>query len=153
MIEMYVERDGELNINSQSTDSRGRLLSNLTNRPFEINGQMCASVEGFFAGILYPLDDPRRRRAFASCYGYSQKMVKDAGKVGVWWNNKQIIYGSKEHKDLVKRALLECTMQNPDRLEALMATKGLTLVDETGTIEDPITFLTRKEFCDAMTNI
>jgi len=152
-IKLYIEKDGELNINCQATDSRGRLLSNLTNRPFEIDGQMCASVEAFFAGILFPFDDPRRKRAFASCYGYSQKMVKEAGKSGAYWNNTKFNYGSKEHKDLVKRALLECTLQNPDRYKALMDTKGLRLVHETGTIEDPFSFLSRKEFCEIMTNI
>lgn len=168
-IHVPMATQGQFNINSLSAHPHGRLLSNLTNRPFEIGlfdaalsnnqygrenqQQMCASVEGFFAGILYPFDDSRRKRAFASCYGYAQKMVKDAGKSGMWWDNKRFEYGSKEHKDLVKRALLECTLQNPDRREALIATKGLILVHLTGTQEDPITFFTRKEFCEAMTEI
>lgn len=150
---LYIEKEGELNINCKSTDLRGRLLSNLTNRPFEIDGQMCASVEAFFAGILFPFDDPRRKRSFASCYNYAQQMVQEAGKFGAWWNGIKVDYGSKEHKEWVKRALLESTLQNPDRYKALMDTKGLKLVHETGTYEDPNSFLSRKEFCEMMTNI
>jgi len=56
--------------------------------------QMCASAEGFFAGILYKPDDPRRFRAFASCYAYAQKMIREGSQEFAYWNDKVYIYGS-----------------------------------------------------------
>ena len=149
--------EGEININCRNEDPRGRLLSNLINRPFRMNDQMCASVEGFFAGILYPPNNEEKERAFASCYTYAQKMVQNAhmmyNRDKVWWNDQELKYGSTEHKQLLREALLQCTLQNPDRLEALKATKGYILRHLTGTPEDPNNFLSRLEFCQMMTEI
>lgn len=146
--------DNELNINSKHpTDSRARILSNLTNRPFKINGQMCASVEGFFAGILYPPDDPVRERAFSTCYGLAQKLIHNGSKNKVWWNDHIFKYGSMDHKKLCQMAILECTLQNPDRLDALKATEDLTLRHITGLPGNPNSFLTKEEFCQILTEI
>lgn len=157
MIRRYIVpmvRNNELNINSKHpTDQRARILSNLTNRPFKVKGQMCASVEGFFAGVLYPPSDPMRERAFASCYGLSQKMVQNGSKDKVWWDNDILQYGSTEHKNICRMAILECTLQNQDRLDALRSTKGLILKHDTGLQEDPSSFLSRKEFCEILTDI
>ena len=92
-------KETEININSRNTDNRGRILSNLVNRPFKMKDQMCASVEGFFAGILYKTDDPQRSQAFATCYALSQKMIREGNCQYAWWDNKTYIYGSKEHKE------------------------------------------------------
>ena len=40
--------ENAININNRSPDFRARILSNLINRPFLMDGQMCASVEAFF---------------------------------------------------------------------------------------------------------
>lgn len=152
-IEVPAVGEGEININCKNSDIRGRLLSNLTNRPFQMGDQMCASVEGFFAGILYPPGSLGRRIAFASCYGYSQKMVLGGSKTTAWWNGQELKYGSDKHKALLRQGLLECTLQNPDRLKGLLDTEGLVLRHLTGTPEDQNNFLSRAEFCVMMTEI
>jgi len=144
---------GELNVNSRHEDHRARILSNLVNRPFEMNGQMFASVEAFFAGTLYPPEHPRHRRGFAVCYALSQKYVREGNRENVWWNGKIYKYGSQEHKDLCEQAILESMLQNLDRKEALLATKGLVLRHETGFEQPKDTFLTKHEFCDILTRI
>jgi len=152
--------ENAININSRSSDFRARILSNLINRPFQIDGQMCASVEAFFAGTLYPLNDIRRARGFASCYAYSQKMVAEGIDLFhhlplsiIHWNNKEYTYASPEHKNLLERCILESILQNDDRKQALLDTDGLEIKHITGFPENPNTFLTRLEFCQILTRI
>jgi hypothetical protein len=149
-----------ININSRSSDNRARILSNLVNRPFLMDGQVCASVEAFFAGLLYPLNDMRRARGFASCYAYSQKLVAEGIDLHnqnskVFWNGQEYFYGSKEHKILIERCILESILQNDDRKQALIATAGLEIKHITSekNPEDPNTFLTHDEFCQILDRI
>lgn len=148
---------GQINVNSKSTDPRARLLSNLVNRPFSIDGEMCASVEGFMAGILYPVGE-MRRRAFASSFVYAQNLMLDGMKVmdsTVELNFREATfeYASIEHKHLIERSIYESIIQNPDRRQALLDTIGLEIVHVTG-IQAPLNeFLTADEFAAILTRV
>jgi len=45
--------ENELNIRSDSTDPRGKILSNLADTPFEIEGTIFPSVESALQGIKF----------------------------------------------------------------------------------------------------
>lgn len=145
--------DNEFNVNSRSRNPNAKLLSALANRPFEIDGQMFSSIEGFYQGIRFPPDDRRRLRAFASSYGYAQQFRREGSKEFVWWQDKQIPYGSAEHKALIELAFRADFDQNPDRLEALKRTKGLRIRHETGEEDEPDSPFTKEEFCTLLTKI
>ncbi len=147
------EVNGELNIISTSRDPRARFLSNLVNRPFEMEGQMFASFEGFYQGIKFPPEDRRRWRAFASSYGYAKQFGQEAIGDYVWWPDEKIHYASRRHKEILARGLRASFEQNPDRMEALLATRGLKLRHETGEKEKPYSPLPKKEFCKLLTRI
>jgi len=144
---------GELNIHSKSTDARARLLSALANRPFEIDGQMFSSVEGFYQGIRFAFEDPRRRRAFASSYGYAQQFHKEASGEFVWWKAEKIHCGSARHIEIIELAIRESFYQNPDRMKALLDTRGLRLRHLTGKEDEPNSPLPAETFCKLLSKI
>lgn len=144
---------GTLNVNSRSQDPRGRLLSALANRPFELKGIMFASVEGFFQGIRFPFDDPRRRRAFAASFGYAREFRHEANASRIWWNGQEISAGSIAHKELIEAAFRASFEQNPDRTQALIDTKGLSLTHDIGEEDEPGSPFTQAEFCTLLTKI
>ena len=148
------------NIIGNSRDERSRLLSNFVNRPFEIDGQWMASVEGFIQGIKFPLYSRDRNRAFASSGSYAKKMSPKVKPLGVWLTTRASIgyspltvYGSYEHHLQIARALCNKFNQNPDCMAGLLATKGLTLTHDTGTPESPDTSLPATFFCEILTKI
>ena len=146
------ESDGELNVHSRSRDPRARVLSALANRPFSMIGAgMFASFEGFFNGIKYHYDDPRRRRAFASSFGYAQRFGDEAQNEWVWWHGKRISSGSPEHRDLIKQAHRESIMQNPDRMQALIDSAGLVITHNIGTPSPPDSPYSHNDFCAELT--
>lgn len=147
------ESDGKLNVHSRSHDKRARLLSALANRPFEVNGQMFSSVEGFFQGIRFPFDDPRRARAFASCFGYAREFRHHADENWIWWDGEKIPAGSLQYKQIIEMGFRESFGQNPDRMQALKNTRGLELTHNIGEEDLPNSPFTQGEFCKLLTKI
>lgn len=148
-----IAHNGGLNIYARSVDARARLLSALANRPFQIGRQMFASLEGFYQGIKFGWDDPRRERAFASSFGYAKQFSDQAGRVSVWWDDEVVPYASLRHKEIIEIGFRASFDQNPDRLAALVATRGLRLRHETGEEDEPDAPLTRDGFCALLTKI
>lgn len=147
------EEDGCINVHSRSRELRARLLSALYNRPFQIGGQWFASLEGFYQGIKFPLDDIRRYQAFASCFGHAQSFSKLAEREYVWWAFETIPYASHRHLQIVEIGFRESFRQCPDRMEALCATAGLQIIHETGQADAPGGVMPSWKFCEFLTRI
>ena len=145
--------DGEINIHGQSRYPDAKLLSALVNRPFLIVGVMYASVEGFHQGIKFPPGDRRRKRAFVSSWGYAKSFSRQAEEKYVWWQDRQILWGSTEHKELIKMAFRESFLQNQDRLDALLRTDKLTIRHYTEDGDRLNTPFSTQEFCEVLTNL
>ncbi len=145
------ESNGELNVHSRSRDPRARVLSALANRPFEFEGEMFGSFEGFFNGIKFHKNEPRRRRAFASSFGYAQRFGDEAQNKWVWWKDKQIASGSFKHRTLIKRAHRESIMHNPDRMQALIDSAGLVITHNIDTPSPPDSPYSHDDFCAELT--
>lgn len=142
---------GTLNIHSRSQDTRARMLSPLFSRPFELDGHMFSSFEGFFNGIKFPEGDPRRKRAFASSYGYAQRFGDEAQNVWVWWGGKRIPFGSRTHIEIITQAHRASILQNDDLKQVLADTGNLELTHKIETREDPI--YSEKMFCETLTKL
>lgn len=136
-----------LNISSGSDDLRARELSNLTIRPFDLDGVRARSVEGLLQGIKFPPGDPRREEAFGMAGIKAKNMGKQAENQCVWWNGVQIVYGSAEHHALLERAIRASFEQNPIAMLILHSTRGMELIHDLGTPESPRTSLPAADFC------
>lgn len=150
------------NIHSKSRDERSRLLSNFANRPFEIDDYWMASVEGFIQGIKFPPRDRRRYQAFASSGGFAKKIGAGVRHSLVWFVKEHrhggyiaasAGYGSDQHHGYIAWAIVQKFDQNPDCMEALLATKGLRLTHDTGEPESPHTSLPAELFCEILTDL
>ena len=137
----------------KSDDARGRALSNLSHHAFVLDGVWCGSVEGFIQGIKLPPDDPRREETLRLQGIPAWRMRLHAKGEYVWWNGKQIPYRTAEHAELIRRAIEAKFAQNPDALEALKATRGLTIIHETVHPESPTTTLPAATYCAILTAI
>src|SRR4051812_15364633 len=67
-----------LNISSRASDWRVKLISNFAPTPFELDGQVYASVEAFWQGLKFPCAADRRRIA-----GLHGSEAKRAGEQAV----------------------------------------------------------------------
>jgi hypothetical protein len=156
------ERNGYLNITSRSRGPRARLLSALANRPFQFEYDWRASasrhwyssLEGWYQGIKFSPDDPRRYEAFASCFGHAKAFSKQAENQYVWWGGfAPIVYASPPHKQLIEAAFRASFPKGSDREKALLDTRGLKLVHETNEPDAPDSPLTKVEFAALLTKI
>ena len=143
-----------INACSRSDDPRGKALSNFSAHSFEVDGVQFATVEAFLQGIKFPEDDPRRAEVFAMSGYLAWKMRVHSKAEYVWWNGERIVYNSKAHAALLKRAIEAKFAQNPDALEALKNTRGLEIIHDTGgSGESDKTSLRAVVFCQILTDI
>ncbi len=142
-----------INAAYKSDDARGRAMSNLSHHPFVLDGVWCGSVEGFIQGVKFAPNDPRRNETLRLQGIPAWKMRVHAKGEFVWWNGEQIPYRSAKHTELIRRAIEAKFAQNPDALEALNATRGLTIIHETGQPESPTTTLPAVTYCAILTTI
>ncbi|MBI2109334.1 MAG: hypothetical protein HYT93_04165 [Parcubacteria group bacterium] len=142
-----------LNIGSKSKDWRAQRLSNFSADSFVIDGIRFASVEGFIQGTKFPTNDPRREQAFQSVGRTAKRFGKNAERKFIWWRSGVLSYGSQAHHRLIEKAIRAKFEQNSEALEALIATRGMTLVHDLGHPESPNTSLPAKVFCDILTRI
>jgi predicted NAD-dependent protein-ADP-ribosyltransferase YbiA (DUF1768 family) len=109
-----------LNI-THAVESRFQPISNLAHTPFEVDGLVYASIEGFWQGLKF--DDPARRRQIAKLSGAS---AKEAGKPGGQppvfdFGGLCITAGSPEHWHLMRRACEAKFGQHRGAADALRA--------------------------------
>ena len=127
---------GVLDISSTSPDWRAHALSNFSPHPLELEGKKFSCAEAFIQGIKFPEEDPDRERTFHMSGREAKAMSRVArnryGIRAVWWNGKQISYGSKEHHTIIGRAVRAKFQQNQKALKALLATRGMNLTHDFG---------------------
>jgi len=111
-----------LNVESRSTDWRVRLISNFAPTPFELDGRVYVSVEGFWQGLKFPSADERRRIATLS-----GGAAKRAGEAAVpaetfKYEGVRIYTGTHAHWKLMERACWAKFSQDEEARAALLAT-------------------------------
>jgi predicted NAD-dependent protein-ADP-ribosyltransferase YbiA (DUF1768 family) len=141
-----------LNVSSGSSDWRCYALSNFPCFPFELDGAIFVSVEGFIQGIKFPEEYPQRWEAF-NLWGKKAKLIgEDARRANVWWKGSQIPYGSTEHHLLIGRAIAAKFHCNSGARFALASTGNAKLVHNVGP-ESPHTSLPADIFCKILTDL
>ncbi len=115
-----------VNIHSRSENPDARILSNLTRTPFNYGGYNFQCVEAALQGIKFE-DKERRERVFkmsgreALAAGREiTNSIKAGEKRFVYWNDREIVYNSDEHRDLLKEFIKAKIRQNPDVQTALL---------------------------------
>lgn len=111
-----------VNISSGSKDEAERLLSNLNESPFELDGIQYRSVESFWQGLYFPEDE---RANIARLDGLTAKRFGGVreGQTHVIYDEKNVRIGSFEHHILLFRALKAKFDQNPTHRHLLLSTK------------------------------
>ena len=143
-----------INIAFTSDDWRGVALSNFSLSPFEMDGVLLASVEGFIQGIKFPPGHPARDQAFLSSAWEAKHCGQGADKQFVYWADDQIAFGSADHHRLVERALRTRFAQNEGLRHLLGTTQGLEIVHQTGDApEAERTSLPAAMFCRILDDI
>jgi len=143
-----------INIAFTSDDWRGVALSNFSLSPFELDGVLLASIEGFIQGIKFPPGHAARAQAFISAARDAKQCGQGADRQYVHWAGERIVFGSPDHHHLVERALRAKFAQNEGLCRVLRATRGLAIVHQTGEgPEPPLTSLPAAEFCRILSEI
>lgn len=132
-----------------SADGAAGILSNLYPHSFQLDGIICGGMEGFIQSLKYP--DPTAQMAVASLSGHK---ARNFGRLGLNWMIKQELYwkgkpyarGSRQYKNLIRRAYQACFDQNPLFRETLFHTGLDTLVHYMGNSDQTKTPLTEAEF-------
>jgi hypothetical protein len=112
-----------------------------------------ASMEGFIQGIKFAPGEVMRTRAFQAT-GAEAKAFSALSTTGyVYWDGNIIPRRSKGHIALIEKALRAKFAENAECVQALLATRGFTLTQQTGQRELPNTSLPAKTFCKLLTAI
>ena len=129
-------------------------LSNFTPHPFEIDGVLCNSMEGFLQSLKF--SNPDMQVEVCKLVG---KQAKFKGKKKkwwrtqtLWWRGTEIKRDSAEYQKLLDRAFYALS-QNEGFKKALIATGNATLTHSIGKNDPSTTVLTRQEFCSRLTKI
>lgn len=117
------ESEEIVNVSSRGETETERALSNFAHTPFELAGKRYESVEGFWQGLKFPEASKEREEA-ARLFGFAvKKMGRKARDVAeIEFQGQRIKAGSKEHHDLMRRAIQAKLEQNPQVLDLLLAT-------------------------------
>jgi len=142
-----------INVAFTSDDWRGVAMSNFVLSPFELDGRLLASVEGFIQGIKFPPGHPARERAFVSSAWEAKQCGQGADKQYAYWGDARLEFGSVEHHRLVERALRARFAQNEGLRRVLRSTRDLDILHETGEPEPGRTSLPAALFCRILGDI
>ena len=115
-----------INIQSRSENLDARILSNLANTPFEYGGYNFKCVEAALQGIKFK-DKNRREEVFAMSGRKALQAgreitnsIKDGEERFVYWDNKEIIYNSDEHRELLAEFIRAKIRQNKGVQKSLL---------------------------------
>lgn len=129
-------------------------LSNFAPHPFEIDGILCNSMEGFLQSLKF--SNPEMQIEVCKMVG---KQAKFKGKRKKWWKTQTLWWqgipikrDSLEYQELLDRAF-EALSKNESFKKALIATGNATLTHSIGKNDPTQTVLTRQEFCSRLTRI
>ena len=126
-------------------------LSNFAPHPFEIDGVLCNSMEGFLQSLKFKSVEMQEH--VCTLVGYA---AKKKGKDKNWqesqtlyWKGKEIKRSSQECQDLLDKAY-ERLFTNSKFKAALIATNNAVLTHNIGKSKQNETVLTRNEFCSRL---
>jgi len=129
-------------------------LSNFSPHPFDIDGVICNSMEGFLQSLKFK--SPEMQEEVCSLVGFA---AKKKGKKKNWqqsqilyWRGEEIERKSKEYQDLLDRAYT-AMYKNTKFRKALEASRGATLTHSIGRSKESETVLTAREFCSRLTKL
>lgn len=129
-------------------------LSNFAPHPFEIDGVLCNSMEGFLQSLKFK--EPHIQVEVCKLVGYA---AKKRGKNKNWqfnqklyWNGVEYDRHGKEYQELLDRAYFELS-KNDSFKRALLATNNSTIEHSMGRTDESQTVLTRREFCRRLMQI
>lgn len=142
-----------INVSFTSDDWRGVALSNFSLSPFEFEGRLLASVEGFIQGIKFPPGHASREQAFASSAWDAKACGQGADKRFAYWGDAQFEFGADAHHGLVERALRARFAQNEGLRRVLASTQGLDILHLTGESEPERTSMPAALFCRILSDI
>lgn len=147
--------ENQLNIRSDSPDSRGKILSNLADTPFEVDGVVFPSVESALQGIKFK-DLKKQEEVFAmdgmAALHAGRKIthsIDGNSAAYVYWKGKEIEYNSDEHRMLIAMFIREKIRQNTEVQKALLATDGNFIFHDVGA-ENPNTSLPEKLYIEIL---
>lgn len=124
----------EFNIFYRSKDPDSSMLSRFFLAPYVIMDDaggriLVASSEAFMQGIAFHEDDPQREQCFAlhgpEAWRFGRKSPRDGF---VYFGGTAISYRSPKYHELLLRSEREKFLQNEECRNALLRTKGKTLV-------------------------
>ena len=129
-------------------------LSNFSPHPFEIDGILCASMEGWLQSLKFKSPDMQ-----AEVCKLVGKAAKFKGKNKKWWMEQKLYwqgveYGrhDKEYQDLLDRAYDELGKNSSFR-KALLASNDAVLTHSMGKNDESKTVITTREFCSRLTKL
>jgi len=142
-----------MNIGSRSGYPAGA-LSNFSPHPFEIDGVICNSMEGFLQSLKFK--SPEMQVEVCKLVGFA---AKKKGRNKNWkqsqilfWRGKEIARKSQEYQVLLDKAYT-CMYKNTKFKKALKASGQATLTHSIGKSKESETVLTIKEFCSRLTKL
>lgn len=122
-------------------------LSNFAPHEFEIDGVVCASMEGFLQSLKFSNVD--MQAYVCTLVGFQAKYK---GKNKAWWKTQTLYWRGVEidrhsnaYQELLDRAYFQLAQNNSFK-KALMATKKATLTHSIGKNDPTHTILTETEF-------
>jgi hypothetical protein len=129
-------------------------LSNLSPHPFEIDGVLCNSMEGFLQSLKF--SNFEMQKEVCKLVGLKAKFK---GKNKKWWKTqtlywmgKEINRQSEEYQNLLDKAY-ECLFKNDGFKAALKASGNSNLTHSIGKTDSSKTVLTVREFCGRLTKL
>ena len=130
------------------------VLSNLYPNSFEIDGVLCASMEGFLQS--QKIKDVEKQRKVCALSGKDAKAQSTSGWQSdqmVYWQGQSIQRQSQQFDKLIHRAFLSLFDHSELFRKALLSTRGKPLYHTRGISNSRKTILTEKEFCMILTKI
>lgn len=130
------------------------VLSNLCSNGFRFEGMVCGSMEGFLQSLKYE-DKDKQRQICSMKGGNARKRSVTSWQTDqvVWWKGYAIDRQSEEFHQLVKCAYQAMFEQSRRFRDALMQTRGITLIHSIGEMNPYKTILTSQEFCSILSDI
>lgn len=147
--DMYNPETNTLDIHSNGLYP-SNVLSNLCSNGFRFDGMVCGSMEGLKRKEL-----DKQRQICSMRGGNARKMSVTSWQTDqiVWWKGQAIDRQSEEYQQLIRRAYQAMFEQSERFRDALMQTRGITLVHTSGEPSSYKTILTPSEFCGILMDL
>lgn len=119
-----------INITYDETPMPLRLISNLAETSFELDGRWYSSVEGFWQGLKFP--DEADRERLAELAGHAAKAAGPKVEPGdrIVYQGREIVVGTVDHWELMERANTAKFEQDEDARAALLSTGSRPLIHQ-----------------------